>query len=97
MNDSFCTIEQYLESPSVLKSKIARYDALIEAFEIKMVASVGQSGYLEMQMDDGQMKVRSTYRSMKELEDALHALEKARQRYINRFNGRISVLRGGNF
>lgn len=97
MNDSFCTIEQYLESPTVLKSKIQRFDSLIEAFELKMIASVGQSGYLEMQMDDGQMKVRSTYRSMKDLEDALHALEKARQRYINRFNGRISTLRSGNF
>ncbi len=97
MNDAFCTVSQYLESATDLEIRIQRYKNLIEAFELKIIDSVGRSGIVEMQMDDGQMKVKSTYRSMKDMQAGLLALEQAYQRCVNRYNGRRTVLRGGNF
>ena len=95
--ETFITVTQYLENPDVTLSKIKRYDALIDALELQIISNVENSSFEELQMEDGQMKIRSRYRSMREMEAGLKALEQARQRYINRYNGRVSVLRGGTF
>ena len=95
--ETFITVTQYLENPDVTLSKIQRYDALIDALELQIISNVENSSFEELQMEDGQMKIRSRYRSMREMEAGLKALEQARQRYINRYNGRVSVLRGGTF
>ena len=47
----------------------------------------------EYRMDDGQMEVRTSYKSHSDIEIGIKSLEKLRQRYINRYNGRSVVLR----
>ena len=96
MNDNYLSISQYVDCASNTYDKIIRYNNLIDALELKIIKSIGQSGYVEMNFDDGQMKVKSTYRSIQDMESGLLALEKQRQRYINRYNGRSRNLRGGN-
>lgn len=96
MNDQFCTIPQYIESQSSLREKIIAYDLIIEGMEASYLVAV-TSGHLdEYQMDDGQMKVRAKYRSITDMNNALIGLQKLRQMYVSRYNGRVSVKRGGN-
>lgn len=54
----------------------------------------GQNAVIdEYWMDDGQMKVKTSYRSVVDVEAGIQALEKSKQRYVNAFNGRGVVLR----
>lgn len=96
MNAEYCTIVQYMESKTTLIAKIQAYDSLITAMEATILAATTSGHLAEYEMDDGQMKVRARYRSLSEMNRALVGLEQIRQRYINRFNGRVTVLRGGN-
>jgi len=96
MNDQFYTISQYIETKTSILDRIRAYNNLIEAMELKLLDAVGTSDLDEYQLDDGQMKVRTRYRSLKDVEAGIMALEKAKQRLVNRYNGRCSVLRSGN-
>lgn len=95
MNIEYMTISQYIECKSKLIGKIAAYDLIIEKMEAAILEGTVSGIYTQVEVDDGMMKVRSNYRSINDMTLALRALEQARQRYINRYNGRSTVLRGG--
>jgi len=96
MNLEYMTIDQYFECKSKILGKIATYDLLIEAME-KAIDTATLSGHLnQVELDDGQMKLRTNYRNIGDMTKALLGLEQARQRYVSKFNGRVTVLRGGN-
>jgi hypothetical protein len=96
MNLEYMTIDQYFECKSKILGKIATYDLLIEAME-KAIDTATLSGHLnQVELDDGQMKLRTNYRNIGDMTKALLGLEQARQRYVSKYNGRVSVLRGGN-
>jgi hypothetical protein len=96
MNDQYLTISQYIECKSTLYDKIVAINNIILAMELKLAESVIQSGYVEMNIDDGQMKTKAVYRSMQDLAAGLQGLEVLKQRYVNRYNGRVTRLVGGN-
>lgn len=96
MNDGFYTIKEYVESKPDILSKIKAIQNVIDAMELTLLDSVGSANYSEYQLDDGQMKVKTTYRSPKDVTAGITELEKLKQRYVNRYNGRCVVLRGGN-
>ena len=96
MNDNFMTISQYVECKVTLREKIQAIDNIISAMELKLLESIGEANYSEYQMDDGQMKIRASYRSIEDVTKGITELEKLKQRYVSRYNGRRSVLRGGN-
>jgi len=89
------TISQYVECKSKLIGKVATYDLLIEKMEATILDSTLSGVYNQMEVDDGQMKVRSNYRNIGDLISALEGLRKIRQDYINRYNGRVTRLVGG--
>ena len=96
MNNEYLTIPQYIESKSKLIGKVATYDILIEKMEQSLLEAT-MSGHLsEYEIDDSMMKVRTRYRSLTDLNNALNGLIKMRQYYVNKYNGRVTVLRGGN-
>lgn len=97
MNDNFTTISQYIECKSTLLEKIKAINLLIDAMELNMLDITDSVAYDEYQMDDGQMKVRTKYRSVKDVMEGINGLEQLKQRYVNRYNGRVTVMRGGNF
>lgn len=97
MNDQIYTVSQYIESCTSIVERINRYDSMIDAMELKLLESIDGSNIQEYQMDDGQMKVRTSYRSTEEMEKGILALEKAKQRLVNKYNGRTNVFRSGNF
>lgn len=102
MNDTYMTIPQYVECKSKIIGKIATYDLLIESMEKSLLDTLvngnGESvgGIAEYELDDGQMKCRTRYRSITDMRGALKGLISMRQYYINKYNGRVTVLRGGN-
>ncbi len=95
MNTDYMTIPQYVEEKSKLIGKVATYDLLIESMEAAILEGTVSGHLVQYEMDDGQMKVRAQYRSIKDMTAALIGLERIRQQYINRFNGRRVILRGG--
>jgi len=96
MEQEYYSITQYVDAKSKLIGKVATYDLLIESME-KAILLGTESGHInQYEMDDGQMKVRANYRSISEMVRAVKGLETLRQMYINRINGSITVLRGGN-
>jgi len=97
MSDNSCTPTQYVQSKTTLVLKIQAIDALIDAMELALLDVSESAAYDEYQMDDGQMKVRTKYRSAKDVTAGILGLEQLKQRYLNRLNGRIIVFRGGNF
>jgi hypothetical protein len=96
MNNEYMTISHYFEEKSKLLGKVATYDLIIEGLERAMLESTVSGHLVQYELDDGQMKVRSNFRKISDLVSAMQGLQKLRQGYINRHNGRVSVLRGGN-
>ncbi len=96
MNDIYYTIPQYIECQTTLLGKIQAYDKIIEGMELAYLEAVTSGHLSEYSMDDGQMKVRAIYRSITDMNMAIQGLEQIRQRYINRYNGRVRVMRSGN-
>lgn len=75
--------------------KISAIDDLIDQMTLKMadVATGMGSTVNEYWMDDGQMKVKTGYRSVADVEAGIASLEKMKQRWVNKYNGRGFVLR----
>lgn len=96
MNNEYMTISHYFEEKSKILGKVATYDLLIEALEKSILESTVSGHIVQTELDDGQMKLRVNYRKISDMVDAMTGLQKLRQGYINRYNGRITVLRGGN-
>lgn len=97
MNDGIYSVESYIECKSTVADKIKAINVLIDKFELKLLEVGDSVSYDEYQLDDGQMKVRTKYRSANDVLNAINNLEKLKQRYVNRLNGRVTVLRSGNF
>lgn len=95
MGYSTCTISIYLESKTSLLEKIIAINALIDSMMLKAADVAGGQGSTidEYWMDDGQMKVKTSYRSIADVEAGITALEKIKNRYVNQYNGRGFVLR----
>lgn len=89
------TISIYLETKNSLLERIIAIEALIELMILKIADSVSGSNSTvdEYWMDDGQMKVKTSYRSVTDVEMGVKALERMKQMYVNKYNGRSFVLR----
>ena len=89
------TISEYLESKTKLADRIIAIDALIDKMILSTVEAVdGMNPTIgEYQLDDGQVKVKTVYRSIEQVQSGITALEQIKQMYVNRLRGRITVLR----
>lgn len=82
----------YIDSASDLRSKITRMDAIIEALEDAALKGAATGHLTEYSLDDGQTKIKTAYRSVNEIFNAINAFSRLRQLYINRSNGRVMRL-----
>lgn len=89
-----CTTKEYIQSKDTLDGKIGAIEALIDAMLANAIDIVEDSGTMSYSMDDGQMKVSTQYRSMKEVTKAILSLEQLKNLYVNRRNGHRTILRG---
>jgi hypothetical protein len=88
------TVKEYIQSKDCLDARILAVENLIDAMLLTSIESVDNSGTMSYTLDDGQMKVTTQYRSMKEVTDGLVGLERILHGWINRRDGSITVLRG---
>lgn len=95
MSCFYPSISLYLVSRESVVARIAAIDALIDVMLLTMADHAAGAGATisEYQLDDGQVKIRTGYRSIQEVESGIAALEKMKQMYINRHNGRVTILR----
>lgn len=88
------TIKSYVESCTTVRAKITAIDVLIDAMMLKMVDIIDTSEAVSYRLDDGQMNINTEFRSVEDAQKGVLSLEKLKQMYINRLNGRTVVFRG---
>ncbi len=90
-----CTISIYLESKTTLLEKITAIDLLIDKMIVKIGETIDSDSLAidEYWMNDGQMNVKTSYKSLEDIEMSIFTLERMKKLYVNRYNGRSFVLR----
>lgn len=87
------TISGYIQSKTVLLEKIQAMEVLEAAMMASMLdllsGSFSNIGMYEL--DDGQIRIKTGFQTMKQLEEGLSGLRKIKNIYINQYNGRVSV------
>lgn len=89
------TIAEYIEPKEGLFARIQAIELLIDKAILSMAGTIDGVGnnISEYRLDDGQVKIVTLYRSVAEVERGIRALELMKNRYVNRYNGRIFVCR----
>ena len=83
----------YIQSATSLENRLERINNVIGALELLLLENIGNSGISEYNLDDGQIKIKTLYRSVTSISSAIDALEKQKQRLLNQLNGRVGVIR----
>jgi hypothetical protein len=78
----------YIEKASDLKDKIARYDAIINALELATIKAAETGNITEYSLDDGQTKIKTTYRDATQIAQSIMAFIRLKQMAVNDLNGR---------
>lgn len=95
---TFDSADIYIDSATTLKDKITRMDAIIVALEDAALKSATTGHLLEYWLDDGQTKIKSSYRSVNEIVKSIGGFQQLREMYINKLNGRtMRFVDGKNF
>lgn len=87
------TISGYIESKTDILAKIEAMKVLEAAMMASMLDLLSSPGAnISMyELDDGQVRIKTGFQTMKQLEDGLNGLRKIKNIYINQFTGRCSV------
>ena len=85
----------YIETATGLKDKIAKIDVIINALLATALASASTDQFTEYVLDDGQTKIRATYKGTDAIFRSINVLERTKQIYINQVNGRTFRLVDG--
>jgi hypothetical protein len=88
------TVADFLESKCELAEKVHAIDAMITSALSLMAANLaGQGGNISYyELNDGQIHVKTGYRSIVEIEQGIMALRRLRNAYRSELRGRASVL-----
>ena len=87
----FTTPSLYIESATCIKDRIAKYDLLINALTDTAIKGAENQDIEEYQLDDGQTRIRNTFRDPNQIFKAIQNYQKLRQLDINRLNGSNSI------
>lgn len=86
--------EYLIKQKQTDKDRLDAIDQLIEMTILKQLDAVTNNdpSISEYQFEDGQVKIRTAYRTSNDFKTALSSLESIRQVYINRLKGRVMSL-----
>lgn len=95
MSVSTYTIADYINSRTSIQAKVLAIEVLIDSMFTAVAESIGGAGagISQYSLDDGQVKINTTYRSVQEVQAGIHSLESLKQMYLSRLTGRVTVLR----
>lgn len=87
------TIAGYIASKTDILAKITAMEVLEAAMMASMLSLLGGPGAVinMYELDDGQIRVKTGFQTMKQLEEGLNGLRKIKNIYINQYTGRCSV------
>lgn len=91
-----CSESSYIQDCTTLEERLVRLDNIIDALEIRALDSVSDSSTDEYSIDDGQIKIKTKYRSHKAILDAIVGFNRLKYKIINDMNGRKVILRPCN-
>lgn len=87
----------YLSSARTLQDRIDRLELLIDAMILSTLNVVDSDDYnpnvSEYQLNDGQMVVKTVYKTNNDVFASIKQLEGIKQMYMNQLNGRVNSLR----
>lgn len=92
----FSSPKLYLESKITLEERVIAIDALIDVMILSLADTVTKADIATYSLDDGQVKIATGYRSVKDVQNGIFALEQMKQMYLNRLNGRVFAIRDEN-
>jgi hypothetical protein len=94
----FDSADIYIDSACSLKDKIKRMDQVIAALETTALRAASGSDISEYSLNDGQVQIRTVYRSVDDIMASIAAFERMRTYYKNKLNGRsFRLMDGKNF
>lgn len=82
----------YVDSCTSVKEKITRLDAIITALEDTALKSAANDDIKEVNLDDGQTKIRTEYKGTDAVLKSIEGFIKLKNYYINKLNGRVTRL-----
>lgn len=82
----------YIDSATSLDDKITRIDAIIDALLTTALKSATSDHLTEYELNDGQTKIKASYKGTDAIFTSINVLERAKQMYVNRKNGRCFRL-----
>lgn len=83
----------YINSASSLLEKIDRYDAIISALEAQALVAAGDSNIEEYSLDDGQIKIKTLYRDLNSITDAILKFTQLRNGCLNQLQGPSFIVK----
>jgi hypothetical protein len=85
----FTQLTTYIESKTTIQGRINAIETLIDSVLMQMISAVDTGNNIEYLVDNGQSKIMLKYRSPDEVAKVIQTLEKTKQIYVNRLNGRV--------
>ncbi len=83
----------FINAATELQERVINIKLVMRALRAQRLAAAldpSMSGILEYQLDDGQTKIRTVYRSLSEINTSMNVLERELQDCYNQLNGRIT-------
>ncbi|HXP52432.1 MAG TPA: hypothetical protein VN922_20935 [Bacteroidia bacterium] len=82
----------YITKDKDLRTRICNIDKVIDALTDSALKAAGTANLGEYDLDNGQTKIKTTYRNPTDITNAITAFEKVKQLWINQLNGRAIRL-----
>jgi hypothetical protein len=83
----------YITGATSQFERLERINQIIIALEMQILDNIGNEPITEYSLNDGQVTIRTVYRSVEQMTKAIFALEKLKNKLLNELNGRGMVLR----
>lgn len=88
-----CTETYYITSATSKLERLDRINQIIEGLELHQITVIGNSDIGEYQIDDGQIKIRTIYRSASDIAKAILSYTRIKNQLLSELNGRQVALR----
>lgn len=92
-NHFFMNETIYIQSAADDYARLQRIESIIVALELQMLSSTANEPIQEYSLDDGQVKIRTMYRSIESMQKGIFVLEQMKNRLLNSLNGHQIVIR----
>jgi len=92
------SVDKYLGTAQDLKDRINKIEQVITALYNTAERAAAKGDISQYSLDDGQVRISTTYKSVEDIMHSIESFEKLKQMYINQLQGRmVRLVDGRNF